>query len=82
MRRAVVFLGLFDNFKPFSGRPYDPRMWCAMAGCYEALNKDDEAVKCYERAALHDDRYVCHVDTAIGTWFSGRVCAPGKESRH
>lgn len=37
-------------------RPYDPRMWCAMAGCYESLSKDDEAMKCYERAACHDDR--------------------------
>ena len=25
-------------------------MWCAMAGCYETLERKLEAVKCYEKA--------------------------------
>ena len=32
-------------------------MWCAMAKCYETLpNKQDEAIKCYERAECNKDR--------------------------
>jgi anaphase-promoting complex subunit 8 len=31
-------------------------MWCAMAGCYEALDRKAEAIKCYERAESNKDR--------------------------
>ena len=38
-------------------RPYDARMWCAMAKCYESLpDKHEEAIKCYERAEGNTDR--------------------------
>ena len=36
-------------------RPYDSRMWCAVAGCHEQLNQIDEAIKCYSRAVDNDD---------------------------
>lgn len=36
-------------------RPYDARMWCALGGCYEHLDKLDEAEKCYERAIANKD---------------------------
>ncbi|RUS31263.1 putative cell division cycle [Jimgerdemannia flammicorona] len=32
--------------------PYDGRMWCATANCYENLERDVEAIKCYKRALL------------------------------
>ena len=31
-------------------------MWCAIAGCYEAINRIEEAIKCYERAESNKDR--------------------------
>ena len=36
-------------------RPYDARMWCALGGCYEHLDKIEEAEKCYERAIANKD---------------------------
>jgi tetratricopeptide (TPR) repeat protein len=33
-------------------RPYDPRMWCALAEMYETLGRDSEAIKSYKRALL------------------------------
>ena len=36
-------------------RPYDPRMWCALAGCYEKQNRNNEAIKCYKRAECNND---------------------------
>ncbi|KAG0233497.1 Anaphase-promoting complex subunit 23 [Actinomortierella wolfii] len=37
-------------------RPYDGRMWCAMAECYESLGQDLAAIKCYTRALLGADK--------------------------
>lgn len=37
-------------------RPYDGRMWCAMAECYECLGQDLAAIKCYTRALLGSDQ--------------------------
>jgi len=37
-------------------RPYDARMWCAVAGCYRQLGQKQEAIKCYQRAEKNDDR--------------------------
>ena len=36
-------------------RPYDARMWCAMAGCYKQLARTQEAIQCYKRAVGNDD---------------------------
>jgi hypothetical protein len=33
-------------------------MWCAIAQCYETSERFDDAVKCYERALRHVDKYV------------------------
>ena len=41
-------------------RPYDARMWRAMADCYTALERSDDAIKCLERAVCHVDRCVAH----------------------
>lgn len=35
-------------------RPYDARMWRALANCYQTLQQDDEARDCYKRAAACD----------------------------
>jgi anaphase-promoting complex subunit 8 len=37
-------------------RPYDARMWCAVAGCFEAMSRLEEAIKCYQRAESNNDR--------------------------
>ena len=37
-------------------RPYDARMWCAMAGCFKLLGRKQEAIQCYKRAESNDDR--------------------------
>lgn len=37
-------------------KPYDPRMWCAMAETYERLNRTQDAIKCYLRAEGNQDR--------------------------
>ena len=37
-------------------RPYDARMWCAMAGCYKLLGRKPDAIKCYQRAEESGDR--------------------------
>ncbi len=37
-------------------RPYDGRIWCAMAECYEYLDQDLAAIKCYTRALLGSDQ--------------------------
>ena len=37
-------------------RSYDARMWCAMGGCYERLERRAEAIKSYERAMCNNDR--------------------------
>ena len=37
-------------------RPSDARMWCALGNCYKRLERNDEAIRCLERAAQSDDR--------------------------
>jgi len=37
-------------------RPQDSRMWNAMGGCYEKMEKNHEAAKCYEKAERHCDK--------------------------
>ena len=37
-------------------RPYDARMWCAMAECYEKVGNVEQAIKCYQRAEANNDR--------------------------
>ena len=31
-------------------------MWCALGACYESLDRDDEAIRYYERAVGYQDR--------------------------
>eukprot|EP00741_Cyanophora_paradoxa_P019140 tig00021126_g18480.t1 len=44
------------NARDYRAWPYDARMWCAMADCYEKMQRWHEAIKCYERAECHSDR--------------------------
>ncbi len=46
---------LFYFSKAAALRPYDPRMWCAMAESYERLHRIDDAIKCYLRAEGNGD---------------------------
>jgi len=38
-----------------SFRPYDARIWCAMAACYEEVGRVSDAIKCYERAESYSE---------------------------
>jgi tetratricopeptide (TPR) repeat protein len=53
----MPFYALYYFRKTTVLRPYDARMWCALASCYDALGRADDAIKCYERAACHVDKY-------------------------
>lgn len=46
---------LYYYSKACALRPYDARMWCAMAECYETVNVD-LAIKCYKRAEANQDK--------------------------
>ena len=37
-------------------RPKDSRMWVAIAGCYEKMDRKDEATKCLEKGELSKDK--------------------------
>jgi anaphase-promoting complex subunit 8 len=37
-------------------RPYDPRMWCAIATCAEQLSRDQDAIRACTRAIECGDR--------------------------
>lgn len=52
----MPFYALFYYRKATALRPYDARMWCAMAGCYKLLNRKQDAIKCYQRAESNYDR--------------------------
>ena len=52
----MPYYALFYYRKATALRPYDSRMWCAMAGCYKQLGKKPEAIKCYQRAESNNDR--------------------------
>lgn len=52
----MYFYALHYYRKATTLRPYDARMWCALAGCYEKLHRVQEAIKCYKRAECHNDR--------------------------
>ena len=53
---TMYYYALFYYRKATSLRPYDARMWCAMAGCYKLLNRRNDAIKCYQRAEANNDR--------------------------
>ena len=53
---AMPYYALFYYRKATALRPYDSRMWCAMAGCYKLLNRKADAIKCYQRAESNHDR--------------------------
>jgi len=54
-------IGLSAHIAPLSppnkthGRPYDARIWCAMAACYEEVGRVGDAIKCYERAESYSE---------------------------
>ena len=52
----MFFYALYYFRKATTLRPYDSRMWCALANCYQNLDKKQEAIKCYIRADRHIDR--------------------------
>ena len=53
----MPYYALFYYRKATGLRPYDSRMWCAMAGCYKGLQRMKEAIQCYQvAAALGDPR--------------------------
>ena len=52
----MYFYALYYYRKATTLRPYDARMWCALAGCYAHLDRTEEAVRCYSRAEVHGDR--------------------------
>ena len=37
-------------------RPTDARMWCALASCYQRLERPDDAIRAFERAAANQDQ--------------------------
>jgi anaphase-promoting complex subunit 8 len=47
---------LFYFSKAAALRPYDPRLWCALAESFEKLDRIDDAIKCYLRAEGNQDR--------------------------
>ena len=47
----MPYYALFYYRKATGLRPYDSRMWCAMAGCYKGLQRMKEAIQCYQVAA-------------------------------
>ena len=53
---TMYFYALFYYRKATALRPYDARMWCAMAGCYKLLQRKPEAIRCYQRAESNHDR--------------------------
>ena len=52
----MYYYALYYYRKATALRPYDARMWCAMAGCYKHLGRTTEAIKCYQRAETSGDR--------------------------
>ena len=53
---TMYYYALYYYRKATALRPYDARMWCAMAGCYKHLGRTTEAIKCYQRAETSGDR--------------------------
>ena len=53
---TMYYYALYYYRKATALRPYDARMWCAMAGCYKHLRRTSEAIKCYQRAETSGDR--------------------------
>ena len=54
----MPFYALYYYRKTTVLRPYDSRMWCALGSCYSEMDRVDDAIKCYERAACAGDRCV------------------------
>ena len=48
---ARYFYALYYFRKAVKLRPTDARMWCSLATCYLKLDRRDEAIRAFERAA-------------------------------
>ena len=71
---TMYYYALYYYRKATALRPYDARMWCAMAGCYKHLRRTSEAIKCYQRAETSGDRegteivgFACRIDVVRQT---------------
>jgi anaphase-promoting complex subunit 8 len=51
----MYYYALYYYRKACTLRPYDARMWCALGGCFENLGRQDDAVRCFERAIANRD---------------------------
>ena len=52
----MYFYALYYYRKAVKLRPNDSRMWCALANCCQKLERSDEAIRAYERAATAGDQ--------------------------
>lgn len=52
----MYFYALYYYRKAVKLRPRDARMWCALANCCAKLDRSDEAIRAYERAATAGDQ--------------------------
>ena len=52
----MYFYALYYYRKAVKLRPTDARMWCALGNCYKRLERNSDAIRCFERAAQNDDR--------------------------
>jgi anaphase-promoting complex subunit 8 len=55
----MYFYALYYYRKAVKLRPGDARMWCALASCCAKLDRRDEAIRAYERAATAGDQVEC-----------------------
>jgi tetratricopeptide (TPR) repeat protein len=53
---TMYFYALYYYRKAVKLRPNDSRMWCALANCCQKLERSDEAIRAYERAATAGDQ--------------------------
>lgn len=51
----MFLYALFYYCKAVELRPYDARMWSAMGGCYLNLDRQADAIRCYEKAVSNHD---------------------------
>lgn len=47
-------------------RPYDARMWSSLGVCYEQLDRNEDAIKCYERTEACRDTEVSFAFNKLG----------------
>ena len=55
MLQPAIFSTYTNPAQAMQLRPRDSRMWCAMANCYETLERKAEAFQCYQKARAHGD---------------------------